>query len=489
MSLDETRGPAHQAAIYIASNIVSRVFALVLVPALTFLLTPPEYGKWGVATAWANLASLLFLFGLYTPVSQLYFEETEAIRRRQLYGTLFLFQLFGGGIAAGITICLVRAFIADQERNLQLAICVGYFTSFNLIPLALMRVREQAKQYAMISVIVSAVTTTGPLMAVLVDSRSAHAALAGLAYGSGFAALLYAWLLRRDVSLHFSAARLTGILRYSVQFIPHTLAAWVLNLSDRVVVQTLLGPAMAGIYSAGYTLASGVSLVIEGIGHSWLTLFLKSEQQAAKQPSMIAAATYFVGAAALCAMGAALFIPLLVRLTLPDNYADAERVAILVALALMLTAPYLVWVYAIMTVRKITAFPLVTIVAACSNVGLNLWLVPRVGILAAAINTVLGYGVQAALTGVIAARINPIQHEYGRWSAALGTVFGIGVLELLMPRWPIGVEVAWRVTTLVTTPILFVWFGFFRSGEVAVLTEFLHNLIGRSNERRATDEQ
>ena len=88
----------------------------------------------------------------------------------------------------------------------------------------------------------------------------------------------------------------------------------------------------------------------------------------ANKAGVIAAATHFVAICALCALGAALFLPLFVRVALPPSYAAAESVSIVVALGLMLTAPYLVWVYAVMSVKRVTALPLVTIVAAASNV-------------------------------------------------------------------------------------------------------------------------
>jgi O-antigen/teichoic acid export membrane protein len=64
-------GVTRQAVIYAVSNLFTRGFSLLLVPALTHLLSPAEYGLWGVATAWSNLTSLLLLFGLYTPVTPL----------------------------------------------------------------------------------------------------------------------------------------------------------------------------------------------------------------------------------------------------------------------------------------------------------------------------------------------------------------------------------------------------------------------------------
>jgi O-antigen/teichoic acid export membrane protein len=210
-------------------------------------------------------------------------------------------------------------------------------------------------------------------------------------------------------------------------------------------------------------------LIIEGIGNSWLTFFLKAERDPEEHSRVITAATHFVAISAWCALVGALFLPVFVRVALPAGYTAAEPVAIVVVLALMLTAPYLVWVYAVMSVEQITAFPLVTMIAAASNVILNLWLVPRIGVMAAAANTVAGYAVQGALTGLVASRVYPIRHEYGRWAGALFAPCAVGGLCLVVPHWPIGIELIWRCAMGMLVPGLFLAFGFLRPEEAATL--------------------
>ena len=480
MNLARTGGARQQAAIYVVSNVVSRALSFALLPALTYLLTPEEFGLWGVATAWSNLATLLLLFGMYTPVSSLYFDEPDDRRRREAYGTIFLFQVVGGAVTAS----LIATVLSTIEHvrfapHLRLAAWIGYFTSLNLIPLALMRVREQAKRHAFVSLAAATASTVGPLVSVWLGERSAYDALVGLCYGSAVSAVVYVWLLRRDVSLRFSFPRLVATLRYSLQFVPHSAASWALSLADRVLIQAMLGRAMAGVYTAGYVLASGVSLVIEGIGNSWLTFFLKAEREIGNRPKVVAAATRFVSAAAACGLAGALFLPLVVRWGLPAAYAAAEPVAIVVVLGLTLTAPYLVWVYTVMTIKRLTIFPLVTIAAAATNLLLNLWLVPRFGILAAAVNTIVGYTVLAGLTALVASRVYPIRYNYGRWASALAVAFGAGVLALVCPPLPIGAEIAWRGAMMVVAPAVLALLGFFHQDEVAAFQSLLSGIWRR----------
>jgi O-antigen/teichoic acid export membrane protein len=385
---------------------------------------------------------------------------------------LFFFQL-GGGALGALAVGAVLAAVGGPQgaSHTWLAVWIGYFTSWNLIPLSLMRVREEAGRHARISLAGTVLLTLGCLAFVVFVQRSAKGALLGWLASSALMGAVYAWTLRPDIALRFSLSRLLGILRYSVQFVPHSVGAWALNLSDRVVIEALLGRAAAGIYTAGYVLASGVSLVIEGIGNSWLTFFLKAQHDPDAEQRVAAVATRFVGVAALVGLASALFLPLFVRVTLPATYLGAEPVASLAALGLMLTAPYLVCVYAVMTVEALTSFPLVSLSCAAATIALNLWLVPRIGVVAAALTTIVGYAAQALLTGLVAARVRPIAHDYRRWAIALGTAFVFGLLPLASPRLPLALELAWRSAALLAAPAVLVASGYLRPDELAGLRQ------------------
>jgi peptidoglycan biosynthesis protein MviN/MurJ (putative lipid II flippase) len=73
--------------------------------------------------------------------------------------------------------------------------------------------------------------------------------------------------------------------------------------------------------------------------------------------------------------------------------------------------------------------PVLTVLAATLNVGLNLWLIPVWGVLASAINMAVGYAVLALLQGWLSVRLHPIGWEYARWltlALAAGACFALG---------------------------------------------------------------
>jgi O-antigen/teichoic acid export membrane protein len=413
------RRAAGQAGIYVTASVLAKGLAFGVVPLLATFLGPAEFGVWGVASAAGNLVTLVLLFGLYTPASRLYFEETDPRSRREVFFSLYVFQIAAG---AAITLALDRYLVhgaegAPHPGALRLALWAGYLTSLNLIPLSLMRVKEQARR---------------------------HAAFSLLA----------------------------------------TIASWALHLSDRAIIERLSGAASAVIYTAGYSLASALMVIVEAAGNSWLTLFLRLEIQEGDRASIRRYARLFVAASAWAGLGVVLAMPLVARAALPPEYAPAERVVLVAGLGFTFLAPYLVLVYAVMSAPRFTAFPAATLASAALNVAATVFLVPRIGVVGAAVSSVIGYASLALLTAAIAQRVWPIAHDFRAWAGAILATFILGLLPLWIGRQPAPVEVAFRTALLLGGwPVLAVLLGGVRKEDLSALAPMASAIWARYRKR------
>ena len=76
--------------------------------------------------------------------------------------------------------------------------------------------------------------------------------------------------------------------------------------------------------------------------------------------------------------------------------------------------------------EKTKYFPVVTGAGALVNVAANLLLIPRLGIIGAALATLASYMVMAAVLHHFAQKYYPIAYEYGKLAKMLGIVFLTG---------------------------------------------------------------
>lgn len=421
------------AILYVATNFVARGLAFLLVPLFAHLLPAPEYGAWGVALSVGNFASLVLLFGLYVPVSRIFFEARDEATRAGAFRAVLGFQLIGGAAAAAALDLTLRLLPLEAPALAasRLAVWSAWLTNLSLVPLTLLRVRERVTAFAVVSSGAALVSLVAPLAALWWGPPTAAQALRGSLYGGAVMALVYVTLARRDVGAPLRWATLGALLAQGAQFLPQSLSSWILNLSDRLVLERLLDLGQVGVYTAGYSIGMAVMLVCEGVGNAWFTFYLRHQQDPAQAPAIARASTSFVAAGAAAGTMGALFGPLVVGWVLPDRYAPAAPVVAWVSLAYAMWAPYLVFVYTVMSLGRWTVLPVLNYVPAALNVGLNLLWVPRWGLEGAALATLVSVAALAALDGVLAARVRPLPHELGRWAAVLAATAAAGVVGRL----------------------------------------------------------
>jgi O-antigen/teichoic acid export membrane protein len=114
--------------------------------------------------------------------------------------------------------------------------------------------------------------------------------------------------------------------------------------------------------------------------------------------------------------------------------------------------------------RKARYYPVVTAVAATTNLLANLALIPALGMMGAAWATVVSYAVMAAMGLYLSHGLYPIPFERGRMlrlSVAAAAVYGVSLLAPAAP-WP---ALAFKLATLGAFPVLVYASGFLGPGE------------------------
>jgi O-antigen/teichoic acid export membrane protein len=131
--------------------------------------------------------------------------------------------------------------------------------------------------------------------------------------------------------------------------------------------------------------------------------------------------------------------------------------------------------------RRTQYYPVATVTAALVNVGLNLLLIPRHGIIGAAWANGAAYAVQAALGFMLSQHFYPVRYEWGRIARALGAAAAAYIVAMRLPSIhlvsnpssamaTIPDVVARGLAVVVTFAGLLALTGFFRAGELRQLS-------------------
>lgn len=264
-------------------------------------------------------------------------------------------------------------------------------------------------------------------------------------------------------------ALIKTILRYSLPLIPATLCWWITNVSDRFMVTYFCGEAQNGLYAAAYKIPNLLSIACGIFMEAWQFSavvanrradFNETAQEAQQRRRSLTDffSRIFKGYTAFLILGAGGLILLtkpIVRVLLDASYDEAWQFipTLLIATALSALSNFVASVY---MVERRSIAPMVTaIVGALVNIALNLWLIPRMGAMGAALATLISYLLIFVVRLVHARRFIPFRIHPIHLS--LGSLFLSGlcfVMTLAVSGWvwfSIGLFV---LLALINAPIL-----------------------------------
>jgi O-antigen/teichoic acid export membrane protein len=402
---------AVQASHYSLTSLFTVVAGLVTFPLLTRVFSVADYGIMNLVAATLTVSVALGKVGVQHSILR-YQSEISAGKGRytmpQLYATTQIGMLVTAVIvmlAVGIGARVVPLSWLGDERvrtifsiaSFLIIVGVAESAFINFLraeqKTALLMKYQVTKKYLGLGLILLAVlvlsgTLAAFYTATLVSEASAVIVLAVILYRTGNRPL--------PELAQFSPPLYRELLGFGIpMMIGYELSGIVLAVGDRYVIAGTIGATPLGLYGAAYNLCQYVqSVLISSVGQAVMPMYIKmwDEKGPEETSSFITRSlrSYVLMAAPMVA-GVAAVGPEILPALASEKYASA--------------APVLSWVIAGMAVdgtnammgaglfiqRKTRVIMSIVVCGATLNIVLNLILVPRIGIVGAAIATLVSY--------------------------------------------------------------------------------------------------
>lgn len=380
---DLLRRLASTGAAYTASSVISKLFAVALLPLYTRHLTRADYGAAEVLLAAVVAFSIFFRLGIIEALLRFYYEREEerSLDRQQVVRSAVAFLILaitaGALLVAAFAGPLSEALLDRRETELMLIAAGGLwvFTLYELL-MALFRLDERARAYFTASFANVLLTIALTVWLVVGEDEGARGLLLGNFGGSAVILAGLFWVHRRRVALVPSLATVRPMLRFGLPTMPAELSLYALNVIDRVALARLAGLAEAGLYALAVKFSQVVTVVVRAFNLAWppLAYSIRSDDQARRAYSLVV--TYYLLVSFTIVLALSLLARWVVRALAAPEFFDAYEAVPLVATGVTLYALYLVLSVAVGRVgRTEYNFP-VTGVALAVNIGLNLILIP-----------------------------------------------------------------------------------------------------------------
>ena len=269
--------------------------------------------------------------------------------------------------------------------------------------LGLIRSQDKLVAFGIVTLLQSVVAEAlGVAMVVLVHP-TASAYVLGHLIAQG-AAVAVALVVARPILFRRSDwPVLAGALAFSIGLVPAALASFVLDTSDRLIVRGDLGPAAVARYAVAYNVANLTMVLLYVLNTAWMPrVFALSEAKV--RASVLTESRDFLYALLIpVVVGLCAASPIILNFWVPAGYRPSGLLPI-VAIVAVTAFPYAGMMAAMRVLLfsgKTLAVGASTVIAALANIGLNVYLVPKLGIAGASLATMCSFGL---LFGLLALR-------------------------------------------------------------------------------------
>lgn len=420
------------AGAYVSGYVLQKAVGFLLIPLWARFLTPTDYGITGTLLAYSGILSTVLAMGLHGAVVRHYYDyASDTAKQKSYVSSLILFQIIVPGVIVLILSVLGPAlwsrFTAGTipfDPYVRIALWTVYVDLLAQIPIALYQAQQQARQFVAVQYgrfILGVATSL--LFVVALRMGAAGVLLSQFVSAILITALVLYLAARAWLTLHVAWRYVREGLAYGLPLVPHALASWVLQAADRLILERSVSLTEVGLYNFGYTLGMSMQFLVMGINQAWTPHYFRLMASGADvEAKIVRAVTVFVTLiGGVCLVGV-LFAGEIVRLLMPAQYDGSARYIPPVLVGYLMLGLYYFAASPLFYFKKTSRLPALTGIAAALNIGLNLWLIPHYGAIAAAWTTLITYAILFILTFLAGRRHQPLPYPLARYGLLLAII-------------------------------------------------------------------
>lgn len=429
-------GLLQHTVLYLAARGGSAVLGFAAIAAYTRLLSETDYGRYALVVAGVGLCNMVLYQWLRS--SLLRFLPARMHNPSPLLGTAITGFAISSAVAAAIGIAAASVWSDSTWKGLiLLAVPLLWALAWFDLTLDLVRSRLRPSRYGLLAWVKAAVLLGVGVPSVLLG-LGPYGPLLGLLLGALIAGVGLGWREWGGASPQLDRPLLRGLLAYGVPLTAVFALGFVVSSSDRFLIAGLLSEGAAGIYAASYDVAQQslgfFMMVVTLAAYPLAVRALEEAGREAARTRLGQNATLLVGVGVPGAVGISLLSPNIARVLLGTGFREQGAVILpWIAVATLLSGlkafhSDLAFHLGRHTIKLLWGSG----IAAAVNLVLNVWWIPRFGILGAAYATVTAYVIGLSVSVAVGRRVFPVPFPT---TQAVKIVLASGVMALVL--WPL----------------------------------------------------
>jgi O-antigen/teichoic acid export membrane protein len=472
-----------QMSVYGIGGALCKAIQILLLPLYTRVLAPSDYGLLELTNMVGFFASILYGFMISSGYIRYYFEGKNDPDRNNYFGTAFWFTfIISSATLLGILFeaenLSILIFKVHQGAIYIKLIGIAFaINAHKQLFYNLLMVKERAQAYMLINVFSLIVTLLITIWFVAFLKLGVIGVLQAQVIGFSLELIMLSVLLLRPTVFQFTSRAAWQMLSYSLPLIPVQLAAFVLNLSDRLFIQNYRNLDDVGIYSLGYRFASIIPLFavypLRGFTPYLYTL-IGTPAQCKKTLSNFL--RLYLAGILIVALFMALFSKEVIAIMSHSTYRSAWKVVFPLCLSFVFYGLANVVSYTVEIAKKTWLSGIFWVIAAGISISLNFFLVPRFGMLGATASSAISYLVILICYFIASASVYPTPFHYLKYIAIIVFCSIIYVISII-PHFNLIGSVFFKISVLIASCGLLIISGYFSKEELSKGKSIIVNLF------------
>lgn len=386
---------------YVPAQILPAIVGFLSIPIITRIFLPQDYGNYSLVTA--TVAVLTTLIG-WLPVSIIRFYPVYERDNKLVFFYWNILKLCFISIIAITFIFLIFLFFIKTHLSSKLCelmiIGIGVFivtAIFNVLQYFLRSMRLVG-WYSLFAIWRSIVGIGLALGLIFL-------------FGFGIKSLLWGAILSAIIILPFlwrKAVRnrsftYTGVdfsltkemAKYSVPLVIGNLAAWILSLSDRYILECFRGSQEVGIYSASYNISEKSIMLIATLfmlASGPISIHIWEKEGNERSAEFISKITrYYLIACIPAVIGLSVLSKPLMKIMMGEQYFEGYKIIPFVTLGVLFLGLQQRFQAGFIYYKKTSFITFAIVISGLLNLFLNILLIPMYGYWAASITTLISY--------------------------------------------------------------------------------------------------
>ncbi|MBN2104493.1 polysaccharide biosynthesis C-terminal domain-containing protein [bacterium] len=368
-------------------------------------MSPLEYGQYQITLSTFGLLRVFNATWLSASVTRLYLEFEKKNQENVFFSTLLICSIIGSICIACISICVNLFYLkskidAELFILLNVAIIASIFNALFEIFVVVFRANFKPKKYVLYWLLFSVGKPfIGIILIIFLKFKGE-----GIFWGFFIVSFILDLVIFKELKIykHFEFKKISKelfkqFMSYGIPIAFSFLSFWILTLSDRYIIEWIMGSASVGIYSLGYTISektlnfmytvlmlAAYPIIID----NWQCDGIKKTQHLITEITRI----FFL----LCVPILVVLIVIpqnMVRVFSTEDFLGSASILPFIAVGIFLYGLTQYVIKGFELRKKSYKIAILALMAGVINIVLNLLLIPKFGIYGAGYSAVLSYTV------------------------------------------------------------------------------------------------